>query len=61
MTRASANPGSVSRTRRPTPRDGCCTYHEGLGTEPVLLVVMNAAEAHPENVMRPLTRAGIRR
>src|SRR5439155_19259682 len=30
-----------------------------LGTEPVLLVVVNAAEAHAKDVVRPLCRTGI--
>src|SRR5207248_2933797 len=33
---------------------------EDLGAETVLLVMVRPAEAHPENIMRPLTRAGIR-
>jgi len=33
---------------------------EGLGAYPVLLVMMRTAEAHAEDVVRPLSRASIR-
>jgi hypothetical protein len=32
---------------------------KGIGADPVLLIMVRAAEAYTEDVMRPLTRAGI--
>ena len=51
-------------TRRPNsaakgPEVDVVLVAKGIGADPVLLIMVRAAEAYTEDVMRPLTRAGI--
>src|SRR5438477_7406111 len=53
-TPASPNRDSGGRTRPRAPRDSIRYLSQGLGADPVLLVIVRAAEAHAKDVMRRL-------